>query len=1072
MRWKLDWEYRGEPVFSGEFQPDSAQRQVIDHHLATSTALLVLGAAGSGKTRTLVHAVAERLTSGVDPASILVLTFGKRAVREFREALAALVDSTSLPTIATFHSLAFTLVMSEGVGGVSVLSGAEEDARIIEIINGMREDSSESWPPSLVAASRTRVFAREIRAVIARLKELQMSGADLIRLGEAENRAEWVVAGHIAANESEVSALEGVADYSQLLVRAVELVERSAALRGIKYLFIDEYQEVGALQRNLTQEIIRVGNAGTGVTEIIAAGNPNELIFSFRGSESGVMEQFMTDFRGASRVILDSIWRSSEIIGRAAECVFPRGPVVAYQNFPVALESSSARVDRYGNRNARAAFIAQQIRSSHIDNGVPWRGMAVIGRATSDLPAITRALARENIPVVVATDDIPLAEEPAVSTLLSLLWAALVPAETDPQSVQDLLTGPFGGLDSSDIRRLGRALRQGDRTTASAELIRRLIISGNASDIPAELGGSGSSLDSDIAARIIRLQGLLRQLRESIESQKPVPEILWLAWTGGDKYAHHWPQRLQESALRHSASAHHDLDAIMALFDSAERFTARGRNGLMNFVYGLKEQTLPAEPVSARGLRADAVQVMTVHQSKGQQWQRVWIVGLEEGIWPNLVVRGSVLHPDEITPTGIGSGANPVALMREERNLFYVATTRASESVTFTCIDQGAVGGDQPSRFIGDLINAGIPDRTFTGYPRSRATWTGLATELRMVLADPDATRELKESAGRILAEMGPAVGPETWWGLLPITESTRPVRPRDLPLHMSGSALDSLINCPLKWFLDKEVKAQVSRGAATAFGSIVHAVAEYVAKGDVPQDLAAMQQLITSSWRNVVYESPWQSAAELAQAHQAAARFLRYHQKSERLYLQAEGLLSADIEVVTPSGVTEKISLTGYVDRIEGDSEGRLVAIDLKNMRNQVSPGKIPENGQLGVYQLLLKERQPQNVQPETLTIESEEILHQDSGTVAADPIGAALIQLRVEDKTGMPKTQAQVALEYAEDPGWIERKLGEAAEIIRNETFIPIVGEECIFCSYHSVCPTKTGTIFEPSYQEDTDD
>ena len=143
MRWKLDWEHRGEPVFSGEFQPDSAQREVIDHHLASSTALLVLGAAGSGKTRTLVHTVAERLTSGVDPASILVLTFGKRAVREFREGLAALVDSALLPTIATFHSLAFTLVMSEGLGGVSVLSGAEEDARIIEIIKGMREDSSE-----------------------------------------------------------------------------------------------------------------------------------------------------------------------------------------------------------------------------------------------------------------------------------------------------------------------------------------------------------------------------------------------------------------------------------------------------------------------------------------------------------------------------------------------------------------------------------------------------------------------------------------------------------------------------------------------------------------------------------------------------------------------------------------------------------------------------------------------------------------------------------------------------------------------------------------------------------------
>jgi hypothetical protein len=400
--------------------------------------------------------------------------------------------------------------------------------------------------------------------------------------------------------------------------------------------------------------------------------------------------------------------------------------------------------------------------------------------------------------------------------------------------------------------------------------------------------------------------------------------------------------------------------------------------------------------------------------------------------------------------------------MREERNLFYVAATRASESVTFTCIDQGAVNGDQPSRFIEDLVSAGIPERVRSGYPRSRATWSGLAVELRTVLADPNAATELKESAGRILAEMGPSVAPETWWGLAEITESNRAVRPRELPLHMSGSSLDSLITCPLKWFLDKEVKAQVSRGAATAFGSIVHAVAEYVAKGDVPQDLTAMQELITNSWRNVVYESPWQSAAELAHAHQAAARFLRYHVKSDRVYLQAEGSLSADIEVPTPSGNTEKIRLTGFVDRIEGDSEGRLVAIDLKNMRNQVPPGKIPEHGQLGVYQLLLKDRQPESLQKVTEDLQYE----------TADPIGAALIQLRVEDKTGMPKTQSQVAIDFGEDPTWIELKLGEAAEIIRNETFFPIVGEECTFCSYHSVCPTKTGTIFESGYQEDADD
>jgi RecB family exonuclease len=269
----------------------------------------------------------------------------------------------------------------------------------------------------------------------------------------------------------------------------------------------------------------------------------------------------------------------------------------------------------------------------------------------------------------------------------------------------------------------------------------------------------------------------------------------------------------------------------------------------------------------------------------------------------------------------------------------------------------------------------------------------------------------------------------------------------------MSGSSLDSLIACPLKWFLDKEVKAQVSRGAATAFGSIVHAVAEYVAKGEVPDNIEAMQALINSSWRNVVYESPWQSTSELAHAREAAARFLRYHHQSDRVYLEAEQLLTTEVSVTTPAGEADTILLTGFVDRVERDPSGRLVAIDLKNMKTAVPAGKIPEHGQLGVYQLLLQDRQSSAV------VESKE------KAASVDPgIGAALVQLRVEDTTGMPKVQGQPAIDFGQSPTWIEQRLGEAAEIIRNESFIPIPGEECRFCSYHSVCPTKSGTVFQP--------
>jgi len=430
--------------------------------------------------------------------------------------------------------------------------------------------------------------------------------------------------------------------------------------------------------------------------------------------------------------------------------------------------------------------------------------MAVIGRARSDIPFITRALNRAGVPVVVATDEIALKDEPAVQVLLGLISLAARPQRSTTADVSDLLTGPICGLDASQMRALGRLLRTLKPNISSPELIRELIVGvESANVIPGELG-----------ARVRAINGLIAQLRGEIANHKSVPDILWTAWSGGKKYPHGWPQRLQAAALSHSSSAHHDLDSIMALFDTADRFSERTNAGIDNFLNQLTYQTLPAEPVAARGLRADAVQVMTVHQSKGREWDRVWVVGLEEGIWPNLVARGSLLRAEEI---GFGEaipGTNPVALLREERNLFYVASTRARELLTLTCIDQGSDGGDQPSRFIRDVVASGVTPLTLSGYPKNRSSWSGLAADLRLTLADPQASNALKAAAGDVLGDMGASVGPQSWWGLTPLTVSSNPIRAAHKPIHMSGSSLDTLLQCPLKWFLDREVKAQsVLRG-------------------------------------------------------------------------------------------------------------------------------------------------------------------------------------------------------------------------------------------------------------------
>ena len=126
-------------------------------------------------------------------------------------------------------------------------------------------------------------------------------------------------------------------------------------------------------------------------------------------------------------------------------------------------------------------------------------------------------------------------------------------------------------------------------------------------------------------------------MREGVSRGASIGEVLWVAWTGGSS-PHGWPDRLRAAALGGSASAHHDLDAVMALFASAERLSERYRGvyAVTTFLDTLRDQSIASESITesshARVERESMVQIMTVHRAKGLEWKRVWITGLEEGL--------------------------------------------------------------------------------------------------------------------------------------------------------------------------------------------------------------------------------------------------------------------------------------------------------------------------------------------------------------------------------------------------------------------------------------------------------
>ena len=1058
MEWRLDLTV---PPPAPAPVLDVDQRAVVDH---TGGPLLVLAGPGTGKTTTIVESVAARIPD-IAAAQILVLTFGRRAAREVRDRIAGRLGGGPQPHVSTFHSFAYSLVREFALDGEyldppRLLSGAEEDVRIRELLLGAAADGSAPWPEDLAGALGTLGFANEVRSMIARMREWGISPQRLRRIAADTGRPAWAAVAAIAEADLEIMALENVQDYTELMRRAVEIAGQASVrdrlVERYRAVYVDEYQDTDPLQTRLLSHLV------TPASTLVAVGDPDQAIYAFRGADLRGIVDFPDRFRTvtgapAPIVVLGSTRRFGPRIRAAVSAVLPPPlyasfgiDVTVRHRTPTTLGSGrdEIRVQRFDSDSACAEHVAEAVRRAHVLDGVPWSDLAVLVRNGAQLVGVERSLQRLGVPVAVSADEIPLRSEPAVARILEVLRLAAHPQRATSTGVVDVLAGPIGGCDAGGVRSLGRLLRRlqleiDAPVTTSRDAIRAAIL--DRESVLDDFDGALSGADETAIARARALRALVSRVRAMIRSQAPIDEVLWQVWTGGDP-GHGWPRRLRAAALAGSSSAHHDIDSVIALFDAAERASERYRGvvGMTSFLSSLDSQEIPAEPVAERAARGDAVRLLTAHRAKGLEFERVWVVGAQEGVWPDLRERGSALNLSALAEFAEPGSISPTRIDIEERNLFYVACTRAREQVTVCVVDAGDEGSDEPSRFIDDLLAGGAPDERVTGHPESITTWDGLIAELRIALMDPNTTDDDRASAAELVAAAAsltdpagaplvPRARPSTWWGDASISVGGRPVRAEDQPIAMSGSRLDDLIACPLKWFLEQDARAETPRGSATQFGSIIHAVAEYVAKGEAnPEDI---ETLVDRVWGRVPFVAGWQSDSERRAAHEALTRFLTYHSAAERELVATECNMRADVEVTTVDG-TDTVRLSGFADRIERDDQGRLVPIDLKNMKNPPPDSKVPEHGQLGVYQLLVERDPP-------------------ASEGAAVSGGAALVQLREGTVDGFPKVQFQGPI--ADDPTWIIDRLGEAVSILRREAFTPREGSQCTYCAFTASCPTK---------------
>src|SRR3954449_6085173 len=488
---------------------DSDQHSVVDH---PGGPLLVLAGPGTGKTTTLVEAIVDRIENrGASPDSVLALTFSRKAAEQLRDRVTARLGRTTSTTLcATFHSFAYGLIRKYSppelyAGPLRLLSAPEQDVVLRELLTDAPE--SVRWPDSLRGALGTRGFAHEVQAVLGRAREKGLDGDALRALGETHDLPEYVAAGLFLEQYLVNLDQQSATDYTDLIRRAVlEAAAHREELRArFTHVFVDEYQDTDPAQVELLHHL-----AGDG-RDLTVVGDPHQSIYAFRGAEVRGLLEFPREFARPDGSPADvRALRTTRRFGprlltatqRVAGRLSLPGPIDAAARgvffAPVAepgrYGEGRVEVTTYETDRAEAEHLADLLRRAHLEDGIGWEEMAVLVRSgRQSIPPLRRSLGAAGVPVEVASDEVPLVRDPAALPLIDALRAVLNLDNDDPDHVdhidparaEALLTGPLGGLDAGDVRRLARQLRQREKDAAhreerwpvhSRELVRRAVL--------------------------------------------------------------------------------------------------------------------------------------------------------------------------------------------------------------------------------------------------------------------------------------------------------------------------------------------------------------------------------------------------------------------------------------------------------------------------------------------------------------------------------------------------------------------------------------------------------------------
>ncbi|WP_170228484.1 PD-(D/E)XK nuclease family protein [Nesterenkonia populi] len=1052
---------------------DADQEQVLQLLGTGHGPLLAWGGPGTGKTSLTEELALRFLAQGHDARRLLVLSPTRASAAGLRERIesrwaaeapdAALSDQPS----RSFASYAFWLlgearrrrILSFAARAPRLLSGAEQDRIIRDILAEMDTAEAEHWPGSLTEAASADGFRKEIRELIDRTAEHGITPEQLTALGQQHGKPEWEAGAEVYRRYREAldsPAYADAFDPAGLINAAVELLRDSPELlraerERLQLILVDDLQEAGAS----TFRLLRLIGAGRAV---IAFANPDAAVQGFRGArpdrlrpwtafgQAGSMQpDAAAGLPGseASTLTLRTSHRLSpglsEIYTRTVQRIGAVGPAELrrpYEQVSSAERGSAAQaaeaVTAASGHVAEQAVIAE-ILDRYDDAHVPFGEIAVIARNGAAAHHLGQVLRAHSIPVLQPMSERVLKQEPAVAPLLRIL--ELVTAHTVPfadpeqstglqvplEDLIELLSSRYGDTDPLKQRRLRQLLRQAERRRAQQtgesprESDALLLEAGSSPESPV-LRAVADEFPG-IAYGISRIARMVRAARDVVEAapQAAGPEeVLWAAWEAA-AVSERWAETTRGTGWE-AGRADQDLDAVLALFHAAERFADQNPRALAaSFADHMNRLELPMDTLAEGSAPEDAVRILTPATAAGREFDTVILTGVQEGVWPNLRPRGQLLASTDLVDA-VEHGTAPedsshlvrrVRTLQDEYRLFAASASRARARIFAIAVESEE---ERPSMLL-DLIAPAHQRAPAASLAPDPLTGPRLVAQLRRHLETHGEDHDAAQALAALAEHRISGADPSHWWGLQPLS-TEGPILDPEEEVRVSPSSVGSAVEDPLGWFT-AEAGGTEPTDFSRMLGTLIHEVAEAHPEETDPQRLS---EALAARWDQLRLEPGWQAEAEWARAQDMLRQLADYHREAgaarELAHVELKAAAATTLQL---SGGEREVVISGMIDRIERTLEGTLWVIDLKTGRSAASAKATARHAQLGTYQLLLAHADL----PENLRAPLEK---------------AALLYVGVNKN---PTTREQDAAPLENPHAWPHRMLHAAAEAMTGASF-----------------------------------